>query len=134
MKSLEKLIKEYRQYITYFICGVLTTVVNFVFFAGLTYWNVNIGISNTIAFIVSVLFAYLTNSKYVFTSSRPQNAKNRFVEITSFFGARISTFVIEMIFLYILMFLGVLPMVSKIFVAVITLVLNYLFSKLLVFK
>ena len=91
MKILDKLMKDYKQYIAYFICGVLTTLVNFTIFASLTYWGINVGISNTIAFITSVLFAYLVNSKYVFTSSRPKNLKNIFVEIISFFGGRITT-------------------------------------------
>ena len=73
-----KITKDYKEQLMYIICGVLTTIVNFVIFAVLMYYSLPLGISNTMAFIGSVLFAYRVNRKYVFISKKETNLKLNF--------------------------------------------------------
>ena len=54
----------------YFAVGVLTTIVNFVVYYSMIFMGFDYKISNTAAFIVSVIFAFITNKKYVFLSDK----------------------------------------------------------------
>lgn len=121
-----------RELILYVIFGVLTTVVNFIvylFFARLL--GVNYIISNILAWFFSVLFAYVTNRIWVFESKNI----NIFKEVALFFGGRIFSGVVDTGLLY--LFVDVLSIgdfISKIIIQFIVVVLNYVFSKLIVFK
>lgn len=121
-----------KEVINYLIFGVLTTVVNIV-----VYWllntclNVNYLVSNAIAWIISVLFAYITNRKYVFESKNSSMVN----ELVKFVSARLSTGIMDMIMMWLLvdvLFLN--TMVSKVLVNVLVIVLNYVFSKVFVFR
>ena len=121
-----------KEIINYLIFGVLTTVVNVV-----VYWllntclNMNYLISNAIAWIVSVLFAYITNRKFVFES----NNSSMINELVKFVGARLSTGIMDMILMWLLVdILSINSLICKILVNVFVIVLNYVFSKVLVFK
>ncbi len=121
-----------KEIINYLIFGVLTTVVNIV-----VYWllntclNVNYLISNAIAWIVSVLFAYITNRKYVFESKNTSMMN----ELMKFISARLSTGIMDMILMWLLVdILAFNSMVSKIVVNVLVVVLNYILSKVFIFK
>jgi putative flippase GtrA len=88
-------------------------------------------IANIISWICGVTFAYFTNRKYVFES---KNA-NRFKEATSFVSARIVTLLLDML----LMGVGVSILhfndkIMKIVSQILVIVLNYVFSKLFVFR
>lgn len=149
MKKISKLIVKYKELILYVFFGGLTTLVNFAVFK---FFNVVLGeehylISNVIAWFVSVVFAYITNKLFVF-ESRIWETKKICKEIFSFFAARVFSFIIEEIGLFALvdlmgfdkyrldLFGFVLggKMISKIVLAVIVVVLNYFFSKLVIFK
>ena len=121
-----------KEIINYLIFGVLTTVVNIV-----VYWllntclNVNYLISNAIAWIVSVLFAYITNRKCVFESKNTSMMN----ELMKFISARLSTGIMDMILMWLLVdILAFNSMVSKIVVNVLVVVLNYILSKVFIFK
>ena len=121
-----------KEIINYLIFGVLTTVVNVV-----VYWllntclNMNYLISNAIAWIVSVLFAYITNRKYVFES----NNSSMINELVKLVGARLSTGIMDMILMWLLVdILSINSLICKILVNVFVIVLNYVFSKVFVFK
>ncbi len=149
MKMISKLFKKYKELITYVIFGVLTTLVNFVSFK---LFNVILGeehylISNVIAWFISVIFAYVTNKLFVF-ESRSWKMKIVGKEIVSFFAARVFSFAIEEFGLWVLVDLlgfdsysinifgiGIGgKMIAKIVLAVIVVILNYFFSKLVIFK
>lgn len=121
-----------RELILYVIFGVLTTVVNFVvyfFFARLL--GVNYIVSNILAWFFSVLFAYVTNRIWVFESKNT----NILTEISLFFGGRIFSGVVDTGLLY--LFVDILSLndfISKLIIQVIVVILNYVFSKLIVFK
>ncbi len=128
---------KYKEALLYLFFGVCTTLVNLV-----TKWILLLTVINSsnaiqlqvaiiISWIVSVLFAYVTNRKYVFESK----SKSIFKEISSFFGSRVVTLVLEMIIMYI--FVTVLNFNVYLFTIisqVLVIVLNYVFSKLFVFK
>lgn len=121
-----------KEVISYLIFGVLTTLVNIVVY---TVCNdviqIQYLISNAIAWIVSVLFAYITNRKYVFESKN----SSLFNELVKFIGVRLSTGIMDMILMW--LFVDILcfnSMMSKIIVNVIVIVLNYVLSKIFVFQ
>lgn len=149
MKKIKILFDKYRELIVYFIFGVLTTVVNLITFHLL---NVILGaeqylVSNIIAWIVSVVFAYVTNKIFVF-ESKSLNAKVLLREFSSFLSARIFSFAVEEVGLYFLVEAVGLKsynmsafgvnitgeLISKIILAVIVVILNYVFSKFFIFK
>lgn len=121
-----------KELISYLIFGVLTTVVNIVVYYVFNTWlQVNYLVSNAIAWIASVLFAYITNRKYVFDSKNT----SMFNELVKFIGARLSTGIMDMILMWLLVdVLSMNSMVSKIVVNVLVIVLNYVLSKVFVFK
>ncbi len=145
---IKTLFIKYKELITYVIFGVLTTVVNFFAFwlftkiFGEAFYLVN----NAIAWVVGVVFAYITNKLFVF-ESKSWDLKVIAKEITGFLGARIFSFLVEeggmLLFISVLGFgeksltvLGITitgQFVVKILLAVIVVVLNYVFSKFFIF-
>ena len=68
MNNIKKLIN--KEIILYVIFGVLTTIVNLIaYYLFSNIININYLISNAIAWIISVVFAYITNKFFVFNSS-----------------------------------------------------------------
>jgi putative flippase GtrA len=125
-------IKLDRELILYVVFGAFTFFVNLIsyfFFANIL--NINYLISNAIAWFLSVLFAYVTNRTWVFESKSPKILK----EMSLFFGGRIFSGVVDMVLMYTFIDLLVFDdTISKIVVQIIVIVLNYIFSKLIVFK
>lgn len=120
--------------IMYLIFGVLTTVVNIVSFQIFLFLHCPIMISNVIAWILSVLFAFVTNAKYVFQKTYTSR-KEQIKEFASFTSSRIVTLVLEMIILGIgLWFLPSATLLVKIIAQVLVIILNYLLSKFIVFN
>lgn len=127
----EKYLK-YKEIINYLIFGVLTTLVNIVvYYIFSDCLHVQYMISNFFAWFLSVLFAYVTNRKYVFESK----SESIVSEMIKFFGSRITTGVLDMFFMWLLIsILCFNGMISKILVNVLVVVANYILSKLVVFK
>lgn len=121
-----------KEVISYLIFGVLTTLVNIVVYTVCNdLLQIQYLISNAIAWILSVLFAYITNRKYVFES----NNKSMIDELVKFIGARLSTGIMDMVLMWLLVdILAFNSMVSKIVVNVLVVVLNYMLSKVFIFK
>lgn len=139
-KMIGKLIKKYKEIIMYLIFGVLTTLVNWFCYAFLTKSGMEMNISNCIAWLVAVLFAFITNKVFVFES---KNIEMRFVcrELIKFVGARLATGAIEILGLPLLYYIGmkqslfgVEGFMAKIVVSVVVVLLNYVFSKLFIFR
>ena len=149
MKSIiKKLIN--KETITYLVFGVLTTVVNFAVLEGLRLIISDklILLINVIAWAASVAFAYVTNKLFVFESKSWKGSVLR-KEIPSFVGARVFSLGVEelglLIFITWLGFdsfvLELFPgfaiggkMLTKIGLAVIVVIMNYVFSKFIIFK
>lgn len=128
---MKKLLK-YKEIILYLVFGILTTLVNIViYFIFANIFMINYLISNIIAWIISVLFAYLTNRKYVFESKR----SSIFFEMISFFCSRGITGLLDITLMWLFVENLILDdFIAKIFVNIIVIVLNYLFSKMIIFK
>lgn len=130
-----KIIKKHQAFIAYGIFGVLTTIVNIITY---TYCYNVIGISNILsnvaAWILAVTFAYLTNKVWVFGSdSWKWQVLRR--EIPAFVSCRIATGVLDVFIMF--MCVDILQwnaVLMKIVSNVLVIILNYVFSKLLIFK
>jgi putative flippase GtrA len=126
------MIKFDRELVLYVFFGALTFLVNIVtYFIFEDLMGINYLISNILAWFFSVLFAYVTNRIWVFESKSPDILK----EMSLFFGGRIFSGAVDTGLMY--LFIDVLmisDLVSKIVVQVIVIILNYIFSKLIVFK
>ncbi|MFA5408309.1 MAG: GtrA family protein [Bacilli bacterium] len=127
--------KKYWEMVLYVVFGALTTLVNILVYAICTRLLLfDVYISNIIAWILALLFAYVTNSKYVFKSSA-KRVNARIKEALSFLLSRLFSFGIDMFLMYELVYiLGLDDMISKVSVNVIVIVLNYVLSKIFVFK
>ena len=131
--NMKSLFKKYREQISYLFFGGVTTVVNIV-----TYWllaklGLSTGLANGIAWVLSVLVAYVTNRVWVFESkSRGLDAVK---ECAWFFACRLATGVLdEGIMILGVDRLGLWGLGVKVFANVLVIVLNYVFSKLLIFR
>ena len=115
----------------YVVFGILTTVVNIVVYFIFSRLGVNYLISNILAWFLSVLFAYVTNRRWVFES----NSSNVLKECGLFFSGRIFSGIIDTGLMYLFIdILSIGDVVSKIVIQVIVVVLNYVISKWVVFK
>ena len=132
---MKKLYEKYKDVFWYLVFGVLTTIINIV-----SYWvcahPLGIGTvpSTIIAWVLSVLTAYLTNRSYVFHSEA--STKNEILkELVSFFAARLATGGLDLLIMYVCVDrMGMNDVVIKFAANVIVVVLNYVFSKLLIFR
>lgn len=135
MSKIFDLYKKYKEIINYLIVGALTTLVSIIiYFICSRLLHINYMISNVISWVGSVLFAYITNKKFVFMSKCSSN-KEVIREIYQFFKYRVLSFVIDVFLMYVFVELfNIDDMISKVIVQVVVIVLNYVFSKLFVFK
>jgi len=132
-----KLYHKYEEIINYIIIGGLTTVVSLLVYYGLTYTifdpnvSLELQITNIISWISSVTFAYFTNRKYVFKQKNKMNLKEAF----DFYLSRVSTLVLDMLLMYILVTkLSFNDKIIKLIVQIVVIILNYVLSKIFVFK
>lgn len=132
LNKVKNIYNGYKEIINYLIFGVLTTLVSIITYAIFTrLFNINYNISNVLSWLLAVSFAYITNKNYVFNSKD----KNIIKSIFKFFTSRITTLIIEIIFMFIMVdVLKFDDMICKIIVQFIVIILNYIFSKLFVFN
>lgn len=135
MERIIELIKKYKELITYGIFGVLTTIINIVTYAFLyNQLGVSNVVSNVIAWILSVLFAYVTNKIWVFESKSTEPGV-LLREMVSFFGCRLATGLLDLAIMYVTVdVLALNSTLMKCISNVIVIVANYVFSKLVIFK
>ncbi|MFD5263162.1 GtrA family protein [Bacillus wiedmannii] len=124
-----------KEFFNYLLFGGLTTLINIVtYFICATLVGMDYKIATTIAWIVSVLFAYITNKKYVFNSQQTSFA-HVVKEFVYFMGFRIVSYFIDIASMIVLIeWLGMNDLVAKIIANVIVVVLNYFASKYIIFK
>ena len=121
-----------REIFLYVFFGALTTLINVVAYWVLYYsMSISNTVSTIISWILSVVFAYVTNKLWVFEKGNKSTLK----EAAEFFLSRISTGVLDLLIMYVFVELlyfegGIIKIVSNVLV----IVLNYLLSKLFVFK
>ena len=136
---LKKLVN--RETVSYLICGVLTTAVNYVVdlvadsllsSAGVAY---SATIANLIAWIVSVAFAFVVNKIFVF-QSKGWKGKAFLKELSAFALARVASLGFESLFIFVTVdWLELLPnWIAKILSNVFVVIMNYFASKFFIFK
>lgn len=135
MEWIKSILRKYWDVFTYLFFGVLTTAVNYVVY--LPCYNLlgfSAAISNGIAWVVAVAFAYLTNKPFVF-QSHDWSMKVVLPELLSFVGCRIGSGLAETLILLITVdILSWNGNLWKIITSVLVVILNYFASKLIVFK
>ena len=132
--------REHKEVILYLIFGVLTTVVNWLAYAAFVWIGLDINVSNILSWVVGVSFAFVVNKWYVF-ESRSLESRKVIKEFGSFVGARIFTGIIAILLFPLLYNIGLNQslfgtdgFLAKIVTSVIEIVLNWIFSKYLIFK
>lgn len=135
IQKLRSLIKKYWDILTYLVFGVLTTVVNYAIYLPIfNFCGMSAAVSNMIAWVGAVIFAFLTNKPFVF-HSHDWSAKTTLTELIKFVSCRVASGVLETVIL----FLAVDLMawngnIWKLVTQVLVIVINYVGSKLLVFR
>ena len=148
MKKILNLLSKHREIIVYLIFGVLTTAVNLAtFYAMESITEISYLINNAVAWVVGVIFAFVTNKIFVFQSKswKPSVAIKEGIE---FLGARLFSFGVEELGLWLLVdIIGLASfskvifgfaisgeLIAKVILAIVVVILNYVFSKLIIFK
>lgn len=141
MEKIKSLFFKYKEVILYLFFGGCTTVfswLTYALFAGALGLGVNV--SNGLSWVLSVLFAFVTNKLFVF-QSKARDARTLLREGAGFFSARIFTGLLTMLGVPLLIrlgldqsILGVEGMVAKVSMSILEILLNYVFSKLLIFR
>ena len=133
--KVSRLIEKYKDIIPYAFFGVLTTIVNMV-----VYWlaahplALSVMVSTVLAWVAAVLFAYVTNRKWVF-HSQAEGAQEIVREVVSFFACRLATGVVDWACMFIFVdLLHFNDVIIKAGANVLVIILNYVASKLLIFK
>lgn len=116
-----------KETICYLLFGVLTVIINVIAFLCLDL-ILNELVANTIAFFISVLFAYWTNTLFVFR--RTISWKSFF----AFFAMRGGTLLIDDGGMYLMIEWGCNKFLAKCILNGIVIILNYLFSKFIIYK
>ncbi len=132
MEKIKELIIKKKSVIAYLIFGVLTTLVNIVVYTVLAdRCSLSTVMSSTIACIVAVIFAYITNRKWVFESKN----ENILKEFGSFILCRTGTGVLDVAIMYISVDLLMLNgTVMKIISNVLVIIINYVASRFIFAK
>ncbi|WP_226910125.1 GtrA family protein [Marinilactibacillus psychrotolerans] len=135
MKWLKDQYTKYEEVINYLFFGVLATVVNVgIFYLFDTLLQTPYLFANGLSIMGAILFAFFTNKKYVFKSNTTSKEES-FREFILFVGFRLASGVFDMLSMYILVsLLTVDTNISKILTQFIVVVVNYVFSKVFIFK
>lgn len=135
IQKIRTLIENYWDIVSYLFFGVCTTIVNYlIYIPCYNFLGMSATVSNMIAWVVAVAFAYLTNKPFVF-KSHDWSAKTVVPELTKFVGCRIGSGAAETVILLVTVdLLGWNGNIWKLVTQVMVVVLNYIGSKLLVFR
>ena len=143
MKNNKQWVKDiyikYNDIILYLFFGICTTIINFLVYCILSEMNIfsreiKTVVNTWIAWFISVIFAYVTNRKWVF-KSHAKGFKNILKEITLFFSCRVATGILDVIIMFLFVDnLHTNNKITKLVSNVVIIILNYVGSKVLIFK
>ncbi|MCR4744706.1 MAG: GtrA family protein [Lachnospiraceae bacterium] len=135
LNIFEPFYKKYKEGLMYLFFGGLAFFLNIFLFALFTdIMKINDLLANAISWVICVLFQYITNRTWVF-DGHVEGSAALIKQISSFFGGRIFTLVVEeIIILVFITWLGFNRIAVKLVAQVVVIVLNYVISKLFVFK
>ena len=135
LRVFQPFYQKHREVLLYLFFGGLTTVVSIASFAFFYHGlSLNELLANVLSWILAVLFAFFTNRVWVFSAST--NGAAAFLrQMASFFGGRLATLTVEeLLLLALVTWLGLPAVPVKIGAQVVVIVLNYVISKLFVFR
>ena len=132
---MKNMLEKYKSILMYLFFGICTTVINIVtywmFYISLDFLNV---LSTIFSWIISVLFAYITNKLWVF-ESRSFGKKVLVREIATLFGARFISGIIDLAIMFLFVDMLLFPaMIIKFISNIFVVIFNYVASKVLIFK
>ena len=132
---MKELLLKYKEIIAYLFFGGLTTVVNIVvYFICTSVLGLKYLVANAISWVVSVAFAYVTNRTWVF-ESKVKGFSAILREMTTFVGCRVLSGVMDMAIMFVSVdVIGIPDSAAKFITQVVVVVLNYIFSKLIIFR
>ena len=134
IERIRHLASKYREILLYLFFGVLTTAVDWLISFALYSTGLNVHAADVIAWCAAVLFAFVTNRKLVFASKSVTPASIA-RELILFSGGRVTTLLLQELIVFV--FYDLLtwnPYLVKMAAAVLVVILNYVISKLLVFR
>ncbi len=132
--------RKHQEGMRYLIFGALSTFVNIIsyaIFASLILrWlpseSLKVNISEIISFIISIIFAYITNKLYVF-KSKTNSIQELIKEITSFTGCRIFTEILSILMMNMAIWLHINDILMKVIANIVVIILNFILSKVVIF-
>ena len=132
---MKKIILKYKSIIAYLFFGVLTTLINWgSYFLCYNIVQIPNVPSTIIAWILAVAFAFITNKIWVF-GSKSFNGKVLLYEIWTFLAARLIIGILDVVIMYFAVDVFAMnSTVWKLISNIIVIVLNYIFSRLIIFK
>ena len=135
MKKLFALLKKHEEVISYLFFGGLTTLVNYiVYLPCYNLLHLSGAVSNAVAWVAAVAFAYLTNKPFVF-KSHDWSAPVVLPELGKFLSCRVGSGVLETVIIFVTVdMLNWNAAWMKLATNVMVVILNYFGSKLLVFR
>ena len=137
--KIHAIITKYYDLIAYLFFGALTTLVNYAVYLPCYNWlGWSATVSNVIAWVVAVAFAFLTNKPFVF-KSHDWSAKTLWPELTKFVGCRLGSGALETLIIFVAVDClrpedALWGNVVKLITSVLVVIVNYVGSKLLVFR
>ena len=135
VEKLQALFQKHYDILVYLIFGVLTTAVNYlIYLPCYNLLHLSSAVSNVAAWVVAVAFAYVTNKPFVFRS-HDWSVKTVIPELAKFVGTRLGSGGLETLILFLAVdWLGMNGNLWKFLTSVLVVVINYIGSKLLVFR
>ena len=139
IKNFFKIFGKYEEIVVYLIVGVMTTIFSWfcMFFVNIVIFGNPLNPTSAQNLVLSVVnwtagvaFAFPTNRKFVFKSNNP----HIFAELVKFIISRLFTLFLDIIVRQVMGFMGVDVYVTTVVSAVLVIIGNYIFSKLLVFR
>ena len=131
---MQGLLRKNRELISYLVFGVLTTAVNYITYLLFAPLFATTTVPTAIAWVLSVIFAYITNRIFVFRSTA-RGWKALLFEVVSFFGARVLSGVLDVAFMWVFAdYMGFDDKWMKLISNVFVIIFNYIASKLVVFR
>lgn len=135
IESIKKLFTQHKAIIFYLFFGGGTTLINFISYAACTrLFSFGTMIATIVAWFLSILFAYITNRKWVFHSSAT-TVRAILVEAFAFFFCRLTTGLADIgMMWFFAVFLGYNDLIVKISANIAVVIMNYSISKWFIFK
>ena len=125
---------KYKEGLLYLFFGGCTTLINIISFIIFRQFKLSVDVSNVIAWLIAVIFAFITNKLFVF-DSRNTDRKTVMKETISFLIARVISLGIDTGLLHLMIdFMKIHEVIAKVISNIVVIFVNYIFSKLFIFK